>query len=389
MNAVDATSRSVEADTGAPSSLLTVILDTNPHAWNLISSSLPLHKALASLLVFLNAHLAINPANSVAVLASHVEKAEWLYPTPPKKHNTSNGDVEMANGGGDPARPAPPDDANKYRPFAAVERAITSNLQALLATTTPTALTSTPTTMTAGALTLALTHTSKATASGPAATQTAQSSFNYSDPNSSSTTETRSGSGAGTSTSRILILSTSPDNSAQYIPTMNAIFAAQRLSIPIDVLSLASTSTFLQQAADATGGIHLTCTTPSSHSGLLQTLMLAYLPDPTARQNLILPSQASGNASSGGGGGGVDFRAACFCHRRIVDVGFVCSICLSIFCEPVPDATCLTCGSHLALASYGRKPAVVPRPKKKKKKRAVEAGGVETPGSAGGTPAPA
>ena len=82
----------------------------------------------------------------------------------------------------------------------------------------------------------------------------------------------------------------------------------------------------------------------------------------------------------------MDFRAACFCHRRIVDVGFVCSICLSIFCEPVADGTCLTCGSHLALASYGRKPAVVPR-KKKKKKRVAE-GGAETPGSAGGTPQP-
>jgi transcription initiation factor TFIIH subunit 3 len=48
----------------------------------------------------------------------------------------------------------------------------------------------------------------------------------------------------------------------------------------------------------------------------------------------------------------------------------------------------LTCGSHLALASYGRKPAVVPRPKKKKKKRVLEENGVETPGSAGGTPVP-
>jgi transcription initiation factor TFIIH subunit 3 len=164
---------------------------------------------------------------------------------------------------------------------------------------------------------------------------------------------------------------------------MNAIFAAQRLSIPIDVLTLASSSTFLQQAADATGGIHLARTTSASHAGLLQTLMLAFLPDPTARQNLIVPAQASG-----ANGGGVDFRAACFCHRRIVDVGFVCSICLSIFCEPVPDGTCLTCGSHLALASYGRKPAVVPRPKKKKKKRVLEENGVETPGSAGGTPVP-
>jgi transcription initiation factor TFIIH subunit 3 len=384
MNAVDATSRAVEADTGAPSSLLTVILDTNPHAWNLLSPSLPLHKALASLLVFLNAHLAINPANQVAVLASHVERAEWLYPTPPSP-KTNRRDISISTTNGGPVQ-LPPDEANKYRPFAAIERAITTNLQTLLATTPPTALASTPTTMTAGALTLALTHTSKLLATGPTSTQTAQTSFNYSDPNSSSTSDARSaGANAalGSSTSRILILSASPDNSSQYIPTMNAIFAAQRLSIPIDVLTLASSSTFLQQAADATGGIHLARTTPASHAGLLQTLMLAFLPDPTARQNLIVPAQASG-----ANGGGVDFRAACFCHRRIVDVGFVCSICLSIFCEPVPDGTCLTCGSHLALASYGRKPAVVPRPKKKKKKRVLEENGVETPGSAGGTPVP-
>jgi len=383
MNVVDATSRSVEADTGAPPSLLTVILDTNPHAWNLLSSSLPLHRALASLLVFLNAHLAINPANKVAVLASHVERAEWLYPTPPSK--STSGDTDMANGG--PAQ-QPADDANKYRPFAAVERAITANLQALLATTTLANLSSTPTTMTAGALTLALSHTSKLAASGPTSTQTAQTTtFNYSDPNSNTSDSRSSGAGAatiGSLTSRILILSASPDNSAQYIPTMNAIFAAQRLGIPIDVLTLASASTFLQQAADATGGIHLARTTQASHAGLLQTLMLGFLPDPTARQNLILPAQSSGSSA-----GGVDFRAACFCHRRIVDVGFVCSICLSIFCEPVPDGTCLTCGSHLALASYGRKPAVVPRKKKKRKRATTEANGVETPGSAGGTPAPA
>ena len=381
MNTIDATSRTVVADTSAPPSLVTVILDTNPHAWNLLSSSLPLHKAVASLLVFLNAHLAINPANQVAVLASHVERAEWLYPTPPKPTHPKGGDT---NGGGPVQQPS--DEANKYRPFAAVERAITTNLQSLLATTTPSNLTSTPTTMTAGALTLALAHTSKLSTSGPSSTQSAQTTgFNYSDPNSSTnTSDAKAGAAPGSLTSRILILSASPDNSAQYIPTMNAIFAAQRLGIPIDVLTLASASTFLQQAADATGGIHLARTTPVSHAGLLQTLMLGFLPDPTARQNLILPAQASGS-----GAGGVDFRAACFCHRRIVDLGFVCSICLSIFCEPMADGTCLTCGSHLALANYGRKPAVVPKQKKRKRKRAAtEANGVETPGSAGGTPAP-
>ena len=52
--------------------------------------------------------------------------------------------------------------------------------------------------------------------------------------------------------------------------------------------------------------------------GILQYLMMGFLADGTGRKNLVMPGQV-----------GVDFRAACFCHRRVVDVGFVCSICLS------------------------------------------------------------
>lgn len=52
--------------------------------------------------------------------------------------------------------------------------------------------------------------------------------------------------------------------------------------------------------------------------GLLQYLMMGFLADQVARRDLVMP-----------GGGKVDFRAACFCHRRVVDVGYVCSICLS------------------------------------------------------------
>jgi transcription initiation factor TFIIH subunit 3 len=54
----------------------------------------------------------------------------------------------------------------------------------------------------------------------------------------------------------------------------------------------------------------------------------------------------------------VDFRAACFCHRRVVDTGYVCSVCLSIFCEVPEEAECLTCGTKLQLGSYGKKPVV-------------------------------
>lgn len=61
----------------------------------------------------------------------------------------------------------------------------------------------------------------------------------------------------------------------------------------------------------------------------------------------------------------IDFRAACFCHKRIVDIGFVCSVCLSStsftsevpFVRehsllPFPDANFLTdCRSLLSTCS--------------------------------------
>lgn len=75
---------------------------------------------------------------------------------------------------------------------------------------------------------------------------------------------------------------------------------------------------------------------------------MTFLPLPSMRQILAVPTQDK-----------VDFRAACFCHKTIVDIGFVCSVCLSsmsvlqicrlrltvhahtVFCQPTP--VCSTC----------------------------------------------
>ena len=46
-----------------------------------------------------------------------------------------------------------------------------------------------------------------------------------------------------------------------------------------------------------------------------------FLPDPTIRSKLTLPPRAQ-----------VDYRAACFCHRQLIDIGYVCSVCLSSKC---------------------------------------------------------
>jgi transcription initiation factor TFIIH subunit 3 len=293
---------------------------------------------VANLLVFINAHLASGNANEVAVIASHSQRTKWLYPTPkppsPYSNAVSNGhDIAAQNGSRNPdtdmVNGTTPlsDNANKYRPFATVEHAIQTNLSALLSSTTASDLTSTTTTLIGGALSTALAYISK-------------SAIRHSPVDPSLTPDNPSAALADSDgtpgqqrvalTSRILVLSVSGDLASQYIPVMNAIFAAQRQRVPIDILKLAGDTVLLQQACDATGGIYMA---PAAPQGLLQYLMMGFLGDATARRALVLP-----------GAGDVDFRAACFCHRGVVDVGFVCSVCLSSeFCVPVPVLETLEC----------------------------------------------
>ena len=199
--------------------------------------------------------------------------------------------------------------------------------------------------------------------------------------------------------SRILVLSTSGDLASQYIPLMNAMFAAQNGRVPIDILKLAGDSALLQQASFTTGGIFIqpdglpsisqqsssknTKSAPGKGEGmkrqqhqisLLPYLMHALLPDTAARQHIYAPTSPH-----------VDFRAACFCHRRVVDIGYVCSICLSIFCSSdLPGgAVCLTCGTKLQLGEAGESLVTGDsgrkKDKKKKKNKEVRDSGVGSP----------
>ena len=239
---------------------------------------------------------------------------------------------------------APSDDANVYRPFHQVATTLQRTLRHLLESTSPNTLRETTYTSLAGALTLALTYISKQlTLVAPPPSTAGQIA-------------------PIPLVSRVLLITASPASATHYIPLMNTIFAAQRLRIPLDVAHLRGSPSLLQQAADATGGTYISLSHPQ---GLLQYLLFAYLPDATSRKYLIAPTERE-----------VDFRAACFCHRRVVDIGFVCSVCLSIFCEVPEERVCYTCGTALRLGDYGKKP-VVRAVKKKKKDKKVEGG---TPG---------
>ncbi|KAI0130903.1 transcription factor Tfb4 [Daldinia grandis] len=380
MNRIDASDHYTEPVSSASQipSLLTIVVDTNPRAWAALADLLPISKALANLLVFVNAHLSFGNDSHVAILAAHPNRAVWLYPKSPNPDfrvasSRSNGDVEMTDVDGrqDGAATATElgGSANKFPLFAQIESSILTSLRSLIDSTTPSDLN--PTTLVSGALTLALSYIHKMSH----ALEPAKTSSDPANPTSTATSSSPTESTASTLHSRILVLSVSDSEPAQYIPTMNAVFAASHARIPVDTLSLYGTPTFLQQAAFITGGTFLSAA--SNPRGLLSYLMFGFLADAEARRSLVTPTQDS-----------VDFRAACFCHRNVVDTGFVCSICLSIFCSVPDNAECLTCGTKLALGSYGAKPAVAPRKKKKKKVRANGVGAREDTGSAAGTPAP-
>jgi transcription initiation factor TFIIH subunit 3 len=93
---------------------------------------------------------------------------------------------------------------------------------------------------------------------------------------------------------------------------MNAIFAAQKTKVPIDVVRIAeeeeaSGSTFLQQASFTTNGIY-TPLKPKAVSELPQYLLQLYASDQATRSHLVFPKRY---------------------YSGICEIGFVCGVCLS------------------------------------------------------------
>ncbi len=65
-------------------------------------------------------------------------------------------------------------------------------------------------------------------------------------------------------------------------------------------------------------GVSAKCLALFSLASIPVSLQWVFLPDPSIRKRLTLPPKVQ-----------VDYRAACFCHRQLIDIGFVCSVCLS------------------------------------------------------------
>ncbi|KAL6058239.1 General transcription and DNA repair factor IIH subunit TFB4 [Balamuthia mandrillaris] len=260
-------------------SLLVVVIDTNPFAWakrtNAGSSSasdgepvlIDLHTFLEHMSVFLKAFMMLHAHNLLAVIASHVTESRYLFP--PTGEDVAKEELK-----------------HKMHNFEFIKTHIHNGLLRLAQEPVPS---ENQESKFSAALSLALCHINRLKTEH---------------------------SGAGNLSARLLVVQVSPDVSAQYIPIMNCIFSAQKQNIPVDSCILSShESTFLQQAAHLTDGIYLK---PSRQDGLLQYLLSTFIVDCYSRRFLYLPRQTD-----------VDYRASCFCHKKVIDMGYVCSVCLS------------------------------------------------------------
>ncbi|KAF9051175.1 transcription factor Tfb4 [Hymenopellis radicata] len=294
----------------SPGSHLSVIIDLSPTQWYLSGQTtnkypLALNTFLSQLLAFLNAHIAAKHENSLAVFGALPGKSVMLYSSVDQQVDAS---LQM--------------DSNSYLAFKSVDSAIVGKIMEHLDDVSD-QLEEAPCAL-VGALTKALCYINRTViipSAGPivSSTQT-ETPLRASDP-------------------RILVLSVSQDLTTSYIPVMNSIFSAQKLKVTMDVCQMyGSDSVFLQQAAHLTGGSYIFL---ERRDALLQYLIMAFLSPPAIRKILSVPTQDR-----------IDFRAACFCHKNIVDIGFVCSVCLSIFCQPVP--VCSTCRTKFPIKTLQR-----------------------------------
>ncbi|XP_055595368.1 general transcription factor IIH subunit 3 [Uranotaenia lowii] len=280
-------------------SLLVIVLDTNPSQRIIRENPHHLTQCLDSIVAFGNAHLMQKTQNRLAVVACHHHATEFLYPTPGKPL-----DIRQVDG--------------QYEAFTMVEKTIKQRLAKMIndapRLTTPTE------SLLAGSMAMALCYIARVHRNKPAGVKI---------------------------NARILVVTGSNECASQYMTYMNVFFTAQKQAVTLDVCALDKPLSLLQQGCDITGGQYLKL---PQLDGFLQYLLWVFLPDPQVRCKLVLPPPVK-----------VDYRAACFCHRELIDIGYVCSVCLSIFCKFSP--ICTTC--HTVFKA----PApIATKPKKKKMK---------------------
>lgn len=285
---------------GQNGQLLILVLDMNPNQAFFAKQPEALFHWLDSALGLAHSHLMLHPNNTIAAIASHSQSCSFLYPSqnPELQENSS---LRQRDG--------------QFEGFYQVEAIIRREVSRILLQEAQPSVQVTSDSLLSGALSQALSYVNRMRHEMGVAENLV---------------------------ARILVMSASGDTATQYMNYMNVFFSAQKMNVIIDTCMLEKDAGLLQQGADITGGVYHRV--QAKHfPALLQFLTWIFLPDTNLRGALSLPSMDR-----------VDYRAACFCHRNLIDIGFVCSVCLSIFCKFSP--ICTTC--HTVFKTPGPLPGM-------------------------------
>lgn len=264
--------------------ILVIVIDVNPVWWGQQAQREPkfnLSKCLDAVMVLANSHLVMSRTNKLAIIANLYQDSHFLYPS---KYWKSGDDISSSGDG-------------KYELLSVANDLFAEQIKNLMGRVVNVSQTDTHL---AGSLSRALCYIQRLSKEAEAGQDVK---------------------------SRILVIKAAEDCTLQYMNFMNVVFAAQKKNVLIDACMLDTDSGLLQQACDITGGLYLKL---PQKIALAQYLLWVFLPDADQRSQLLLPPPVH-----------VDYRAACFCHRNLIEIGYVCSVCLSIFCNFSP--ICTTC----------------------------------------------
>ncbi|KAF7636890.1 hypothetical protein Mgra_00003629 [Meloidogyne graminicola] len=122
------------------------------------------------------------------------------------------------------------------------------------------------------------------------------------------------------STGSIIIINLAQNLSNEHSTLMNLFFASKHSSLVVNAVSLNGNVPILQQACDITNGIHVTL---DNVKLLTQTILSECIT--ISNNSLFIRPQLD-----------IDYRAVCHCHNKLLSIGWVCSVCLSVTCNYVP-----------------------------------------------------
>ncbi|XP_020091835.1 RNA polymerase II transcription factor B subunit 4 isoform X1 [Ananas comosus] len=312
-------------------SLIVVLLDTNPFFWAASTSgNLPFSNFLNQVIPFLNSLLLLNQHNQVVLIATGVNSCDYIY--------------DSAEAGGRNSIDAANVAAISSTILNRLENFVTKDARLAKGSDKAAAGGNGISSLLSGSLSIALCYIQRVFRSGA----------RHPEP-------------------RILCLQGSPDGPEQYVRNcsicnVDDLFDFKYVVVNLQICSSNECNIFSSAlygiclllfdeilsahrhgpcppcctiptryrhsatpASYITGGVYLK---PQHLDGLFQYLAAVFASDLQSRSFLRLPKPV-----------GVDFRASCFCHKKTIDMGYVCSVCLSIFCKH--QKMCSTCGSDL------------------------------------------